>query len=1009
MNTPLKTFDTRSVLDSTESSLHNSNSDSRCSVQEMQPGPSSRSVATSTAIALVLLSSSLSIFGIAFNTESAIAQTAPTNRLTHNADNGSVHLDNNAFDIRTGALENTSNIPLPAQLPTHTQEGVAQSVTRDRLAPNTIEISPDLDYIDRALNQAISNQLPSAQSVSSEAVPTYAPSYELESDSLQFTTQFNLSQSHRNHRFAEGIEVSVIDERGNVVSRESTFVSGGGIKIGPDGQPLPEASELTVAYGANDTVELRVLNLRADGATPTESGIYLSQAGEFVVEDGRRGGDIDFNDGEYVQASSGRGAGQVLVQSDSISVETKVVETTLAPETRVEEIVETDIIETVVSADSIAIEERDWGQVELSGDQPSVQVLGHAAGALGENDEQLVYSRYSGNSQVRAGSDGLSLTGQLKPLVDNPNVPPTLLSGNVGFNPLLGDNSASVTASVGVNQFLNPTHRLATDAVGNVISSPDADASPLVEPTGLFNNRRLVGYVPAVSQQNVTGAQLLPTNGIFELPADQSIVISPADAQAVGPGNAAYTDNVGGLLIENATGALSFLPQWTKDGYAQTPISLEAGEAVRAIYALVPQQPGQALTIGETYDVTTNADGYEIAAGGFSIIAADRQPENFVAETATIYAVEDTTPGKNAVTESFNGVQGLYVQEPGAAGVPTVDVTSASEADARVGNTLFPLETVTSSPGQGAYAQTTRAAGFYLGGSLTGGIGNQRDTVRQIDIQMDSISSELLTQRTTNVFMTPVTQRDTTVRQRTETTQDSSLTSFDIDLSGEISNVRFVESDREVVSVDEQVLARDQEVIKGEEFQVSSETETSLAPLGSEQTESDRTSTSNSDSYANFSAVQGELALGGLLNFGNTPWTSAANTVKTELFAQDTVIGRGDGGIETGWRAEVLFHPFGEVRREAYQYDSEGNAVPLYQTQPVVDANGQQQMETITDVNGEPVEVSVNQFMVDETGDRIAQTVGTGESKGPGIYLRIEDTFSDSESMVVAGGIQLSF
>ena len=39
--------------------------------------------------------------------------------------------------------------------------------------------------------------------------------------------------------------------------------------------------------------------------------------------------------------------------------------------------------------------------------------------------------RYSGASQVRLGSDGLSATGQLSPLVNNPKAPPTLVTGNV--------------------------------------------------------------------------------------------------------------------------------------------------------------------------------------------------------------------------------------------------------------------------------------------------------------------------------------------------------------------------------------------------------------------------------------------------------------------------------------------------------------------------------------------------------------------------------------------------
>ena len=151
------------------------------------------------------------------------------------------------------------------------------------------------------------------------------------------------------------------------------------------------------------------------------------------------------------------------------------------------------------------------------------------------------------------------------------------------------------------------------------------------------------------------------------------------------------------------------------------------------------------------------------------------------------------------------------------------------------------------------------------------------------------------------------------------------------------------------------------------------------------------------------------LALGGVFNFGNTPWTSAANTVRAEFFARDTVIGIGGDAAETGWRAEVLFHPFGEVQRDAFQYDAQGNMTPVYKTEAVRDAGGQPMYKTLTDADGQPVEVMVNQFVTDESGDRVAQTVGTGEAQGPGIYLRVEDAFNDDETLIVAGGFQFSF
>ena len=69
-------------------------------------------------------------------------------------------------------------------------------------------------------------------------------------------------------------------------------------------------------------------------------------------------------------------------------------------------------------------------------------------------------------------------------------------------------------------------------------------------------------------------------------------------------------------------------------------------------------------------------------------------------------------------------------------------------------------------------------------------------------------------------------------------------------------------------------------------------------------------------------------------------------------------------GSETGWRAEALFHPFGEQQRAAHQYDAAGNAVALYQTEPVRDASGAQVMETLSQVDGGTVAVPVNQFVL---------------------------------------------
>jgi hypothetical protein len=952
--------------------------------------------------AAALMAILLATGGLSLSAQSAIAQTAyQTNAQTFGsvgpavrADSGMVQVDNNAFNLQTGALHNNSNIPLPAILPTQIVEGVAQPVVPGQLAPNSIDITADVDYINQSFNDSLRQTSDNA-------------TYTLDSSSLQLTSQFDVAYAPGDHFYGEGIQVRVLGPNGEEKSNQVAFVRGDGVHFDQHGQLLPDSAQLNVTYGAQDRVELRVLNLTEDGAAPQESAIYFSQDGEFVVEDLQNGGDLDFDDGRYMQLSGGRGEALTLEERNNISVNTRIVETPLAPETRQEERVETEVVENIVESDTISTEERIWGGVETP-DTVATR-LGHASGVRTANNEQLVYNRYAGASEVRTGSDGLGVTGQLSPLVNNPNVPPTLLSGNLTFNPTVGDNEAGLTATVGLTQFLNTTHRPATDVFGNAIANPNPDGPRLVEPTGLFNNRRMVGYVPPTLAETVLGEELSSTNGIFTLSADQAVVIAPANPQQVGPGNAAYTNNVGGVLIESPDGAIAFWPQWTGSSYAQDRISLEAGEAQRIIYALVPQQPGQALQLGQSYAVTDSGSGYQIADGGFNIISADLQPQNFVQELAEVYAVEDTMPGLNAATSEFNGVQGVYAETFGAEPVATVDVGLAAEADARVGNSLFPVSSIAGDPGQSAYARTTVAAGFYLGGSLTGGIGNQRDTISRTDATVERATDEMRIRRTIDTFATPLVQRDAVVVQTTETVQNDGTAFFDINSRGELTNVNFLQGNSRTLSVADLEIGRTTTVSRGEEIWVSSVTEEDTIQMDSRLVVSDQETTTETDTYPNLSPVQGELALGGVVNFGNTPWTAAANTAKAEFFARDAVFGRDSGGVETGWRAEVVFHPFGEQQRDAYQYDADGNAVPVYQTEAVQDAAGNPLVETLTDESGQSVEVPVNRFVLDEAGDRIAQTVGTGRAQGPGVYLRVEDTLNDGDSAVVAGGVQFAF
>ncbi|MEM9093218.1 MAG: hypothetical protein AAGC93_31390 [Cyanobacteria bacterium P01_F01_bin.53] len=155
--------------------------------------------------------------------------------------------------------------------------------------------------------------------------------------------------------------------------------------------------------------------------------------------------------------------------------------------------------------------------------------------------------------------------------------------------------------------------------------------------------------------------------------------------------------------------------------------------------------------------------------------------------------------------------------------------------------------------------------------------------------------------------------------------------------------------------------------------------------------------------------MMGELTLGYVLNFGNTPWSAAANTLRAEVFTCDTVLGRQTSGPNSGWRAEMIFQPFGEVKREAHQYDLAGNLQPVYQTEAVLDESGNQVIEQLVGPDGTLAEVAVNRFLLDEEGDRIAQMVGTGEANGPGIYLRMEDMFGQNTSPTISAGLQFSF
>jgi hypothetical protein len=171
----------------------------------------------------------------------------------------------------------------------------------------------------------------------------------------------------------------------------------------------------------------------------------------------------------------------------------------------------------------------------------------------------------------------------------------------------------------------------------------------------------------------------------------------------------------------------------------------------------------------------------------------------------------------------------------------------------------------------------------------------------------------------------------------------------------------------------------------------------------------DRQVERDTDTYQNVSPLVGELALGAILNYGNTPWTPAANTVRGEVFARSTVLGESDDGGDVGLRAEVVFHPFGEEQRPAYGYNEEGELVPIYATEPLLDEEGDRQTETLENVDGELVEVPLSEFVYDEEGDRIQAMTGTGNPNGPGVFVRLEEVFDDDDGTTLSGGLQFTF
>jgi hypothetical protein len=319
-------------------------------------------------------------------------------------------------------------------------------------------------------------------------------------------------------------------------------------------------------------------------------------------------------------------------------------------------------------------------------------------------------------------------------------------------------------------------------------------------------------------------------------------------------------------------------------------------------------------------------------------------------------------------------------------------------------------------PGQVGYSVTHLAGGLYVRGSLTLGLGNQEDIVTTTTSTYGTPVVTLTTTTTTDIFQTPRTQMDrfTTTTTATTTTdiQQQGEATFDIEADGLISNMTI---DLAPAQISERLVTEQDrafsgtEMAMGEEFWADSIVDVDTTTIHGNPVLMDRQVKVSTDTYPNVSPLLGEFALGGLLNFGNTPWTPAANTLRTELFARGTAIGYCHDQDDIGLRAELVFHPFGEEQRPAYGYDTDGNLVPLYKTEPVLDNNQEALFELVETVDGELSQVPIGQFVYDDNGERIPETVGTGRTSGPGIFLSLEELFTDDDGPTVVGGLQYTF
>jgi len=311
-------------------------------------------------------------------------------------EDGGAKFQNNIYILETGPQENSSNIPLPTVLPTSVSEGVKIPTDSNRQAPSSLYLSVDDGYVTNSITQATGLQV---------------VDYEV-------TINSRIDRVPGSHDFAEGIT----NEDGEALVR------GDEVTKDLNGNVLPETNTLETQFSRGERAEVSVVNLRPKASSLSDSGVFLSESGEVLVEDLRNGGDKDFNDANLDVLAGG------TIEADLEGVSTEVVTDTYR---------------------------EDWNL--------KPRTISNVLGFLDENQQP------TDSAQVTLDSNGsVNLAYQSAPLFSLRR--PTLLGVNLDINPF---DQEFANLSVGATQFLTPIYddQIVNQLSGQLALLPPAEGS----------------------------------------------------------------------------------------------------------------------------------------------------------------------------------------------------------------------------------------------------------------------------------------------------------------------------------------------------------------------------------------------------------------------------------------------------------------------------------------------------------------------------------------------------